>query len=59
MKNHHSVPPSLPRARRVILTAILIATTIVLQRFLAIRTPIIQINFMFVSVMLAGMMLGW
>lgn len=47
------------RARKVILTAALIAATIVLQRFLSFRTPIIQINFMFVSVMLAGMMLGW
>lgn len=49
----------MPRARKVVLTAILIATTIVLQRFLSFRTPIIQVNFMFVPIMLAGMMLGW
>lgn len=49
----------MPRARKVILTAVLIAITIVLQRFLSIRTPILQINFMFVPVLLAGMMLGW
>ena len=47
------------RARRVILIAILIAAIIVLQRFLSFRTPILQVNFMFVPVMLAGMMLGW
>lgn len=50
---------AMPRARKIILTASLIATTIVLQRFLAIRTPIIQINFMLVPVMLSGIMLGW
>lgn len=57
MTNHPA--PRMPRARRVILIAILIATTIVLQRFLSFRTPILQVNFMFVPVMLAGMMLGW
>lgn len=56
---NHPAPRKLSRARKVTLIAVLIAATIVLQRFLAFRTPIIQVNFMFVPVMLAGMMLGW
>lgn len=52
-------PSSMSRARRVILTAILLASTIVLSRFIAIRTPIITINFAFLPIMLAGMLLGW
>lgn len=59
MSKHYPAPQSLPRARKVILIAVLIAATIVLQRLLAFRTPIIQVNFMFVPIMLAGMMLGW
>lgn len=47
------------RARRVIVTAALLASTIVLSRFLAIRTPIITINFAFLPIMLAGMLMGW
>lgn len=47
------------RSMRIILSAILIASTIVLARFLSIRTPIISISFSFVPIMLAGMMLGW
>lgn len=59
MNKNRPAPQNLPRARKVILVAILIATTVVLQRLLAFRTPIIQVNFMFVPVMLAGIMLGW
>ena len=47
------------KARSVSLVVVLLAMTIVLQRFLAIRTPIISINFAFMPVMLAGMLLGW
>lgn len=47
------------KIRKIVLTAFLIASMVVLQRFLAIRTPIISIGFSFVPVMLAGMMLGW
>ncbi len=50
---------SVSRSRKVVLVAILIASEIVLARFLAIRTPIISIGFSFVPLMLAGMMLGW
>lgn len=47
------------RSLKVVLVAILIASEIVLARFLAIRTPIISIGFSFVPLMLSGMMLGW
>lgn len=57
--SHRSTSPKMPRTRKIVIVALLIAVTIVLQRFLAIRTPIIQINFMLVPIMLAGMMLGW
>lgn len=50
---------SVSRSLKVVLVAILIASEIVLARFLAIRTPIISIGFSFVPLMLAGMMLGW
>lgn len=46
------------RVQKVILSALLIAATIVLQRFLSIRTPIIAINFSFAPIMLAGLTLG-
>lgn len=45
--------------RRISLTALLLASTVVLARFIAIRTPIISISFSFVPIMLAGMILGW
>lgn len=47
------------RVQKVILVALLIAATIILQRFLSIRTPIIAINFSFAPIMLAGVILGW
>lgn len=47
------------RSLKVVLVAILIASEVVLARFLAIRTPIISIGFSFAPLMLAGMMLGW
>lgn len=50
---------TIPRARKVVLIAGFIAATIVLQRFLAFRTPIIQINFMLIPIMLSAIMLGW
>lgn len=50
---------SVSRSMKVILIACLIASEVVLARFLAIRTPIISIGFSFVPLMLAGMMLGW
>lgn len=46
-------------ARKVIVTAVLLASSIVLSRFVAIRTPIITINFTFLPLMLSGMLMGW
>lgn len=56
---NHPAPRALSRAHQVTLMAIMIAAIIVLQRFLSIRTPIIQINFMFLPIMLTGMLMGW
>lgn len=50
---------SVSRSLKVVFIALLIASEIVLARFLAIRTPIISISFSFVPLMLAGMMFGW
>ncbi len=50
---------SVSRSLRIVLVALLIASEVVLARFLAIRTPIISIGFSFVPLMLTGMMLGW
>lgn len=55
---NHPAPRALSRAHQVTLMAIMIAAIIVLQRFLSIRTPIIQINFMFLPIMLTGMLMA-
>lgn len=47
------------RSLKVVFIALLVASEIVLARFLAIRTPIISIGFSFVPLILAGMMFGW
>lgn len=44
--------------RRVVLAGLLLASTIVLARILAIRTTILTISFSFVPVMLSAIMLG-
>ena len=44
--------------RKIILSALLIAATIVLSRFLSIRTPIISIGFSFVPIILSAILLG-
>ncbi len=49
----------IPKSRKIALSALLIASSIVLSRFLAIRTSIIAINFTFVPIMFSGMLLGW
>ena len=46
------------RLRKIIVAGLLLATTIVLSRFLSIRTPITTMGFSFVSATLAGMLLG-
>lgn len=50
---------AIPQARKIVLIAGFIAATIVLQRLLAFRTPIIQVNFMLVPIFLSAIMLGW
>lgn len=46
------------RNKKIILTALLLATHIVLSRFLSIKTPILKINFAFVPTMLCAIWLG-
>ena len=44
--------------KKIILTAILLATQIVLSRFLSIKTPILKISFAFIPSMLCAIWLG-
>lgn len=54
-----SVGQSTRRIRQTVLSALLIASQVVLARFLAIQTPILTISFSFLPIFLAGMILGW
>lgn len=46
------------RNKKIIITAILLATQIVLSRFLSIKTPILKISFAFVPSILCAIWLG-
>ena len=46
------------KTKRILLSALFIASTIVLARFLSIRTPIISIGFSFVPIILSAIILG-
>lgn len=46
------------KIKQTILAGLLLATTIVLSRFLSIKTPIVVISFSFIPIMLSGMLLG-
>lgn len=46
------------RNKKIILTAILLATLIILSRFLSIKTPILKISFAFIPTMLCAIWLG-
>ena len=46
------------KLRKVILAGILLAASIVLNRFLSIKTPIVQISFTFIPLILSAMLLG-
>ncbi len=46
------------KTKKIILSALLLATTIVLSRFLSINTALFSIGFSFVPVVLAGIWLG-
>ena len=43
----------------IIISALLLASAIVINRFLSINTSIVSIGFTFVPLMLAGILLGW
>lgn len=45
--------------KKIILTALLLAATIVLGRLLSIRTSIITIGFSFVPIIMCSVLLGW
>lgn len=49
---------TISKTKKMILSALLLALSIVLSRFLSIKTPILAINFSFVPIMLAGIWLG-
>lgn len=44
--------------KKIILTAIFLATNIILSRFLSIKTPILKISFAFIPTMLCAIWLG-
>lgn len=46
------------KTKKIILAGLLLATTIILSRFLSIKTPIVVISFSFIPIMLSGMLLG-
>lgn len=46
------------KLRKVLVAALLLATTIVLNRFISIKTPILVISFSGLSTMLCGILLG-
>lgn len=50
---------SISRLKKIILTAILLALTIVLSRFLSIKTPIMKLSFEFLPTMICATWLGW
>lgn len=47
------------KIRKIILSALLLASAIVINRFLSVNTSIVSIGFTFVPLMLAGIILGW
>lgn len=49
---------TISKTKKIILSALLIALSIVLSRFLSIKTPLLAITFNFVPIMLSGLWLG-
>lgn len=47
------------KTKKILLNALLLASTIVLGRILSIRTPLLTIGFSFVPIMLSAIILGW
>jgi len=50
---------SISRLKKIIFTAILLALTIVLSRFLSIKTPLMKLSFEFLPTMICATWLGW
>lgn len=50
---------SISRLKKIILAAILLALTIVLSRFLSIKTPLMKLSFEFLPTMICATWLGW
>lgn len=46
------------KLKKIILAGLLLATTIVFNRFMSVKTPIIVISFSYIPVMLSGILLG-
>lgn len=46
------------KIKKIIIAGLMLATTIVLSRFLSIKTPIVVISFSFIPLMLSGILLG-
>lgn len=46
------------KLRKIIIAALLLAATIVLSRFLSVKTPILVISFSYIPIMLAAILLG-
>lgn len=47
------------KTKKLLLSALFLASTIVLGRILSIRTPLLTIGFSFVPIMLSAIILGW
>ena len=47
------------KIKKIIISALLLASAIVINRFLSINTSILSIGFTFVPLMLSGIILGW
>jgi len=50
--------PGLSRIRRLVITAMLVAIYVVINRFLSISTPIVKIGFSFVASLMGGVLMG-
>lgn len=46
------------KTKKIILSGLLLATLIILSRFLSIKTPILVISFSFIPIMISSILLG-
>ncbi len=47
------------KTKKLLLSALFLASTIILGRILSIRTPLLTIGFSFIPIMLSAIILGW